>query len=63
MATLKAHGWSISVNEVSGRLNIYRVGSPGEIELPIVDGAYAVRVVNEVGSIVDSLTVRHDQLE
>ena len=63
MATLKSHGWSITVNPVSGRLTICRADAPGEIEIPIVDHAYAVRVVNESDAVVESLLVRHDMLE
>lgn len=63
MATLKSHGWSVTVNQVSGRLVISRADAPGTIEIPVVDHAYAVRVVNESDEVVESLLVRHEQLE
>ena len=63
MATLKSHGWTITVNQISGRLEIYRADAPGAIEIPIVDHAYAVRIVSEDDDLVESMLVRPAHLE
>ena len=40
VAHFKSMGWSISVNQVSGQLYIYRLGTPGEMTLDVTDAGY-----------------------
>lgn len=37
---LQSMGWTITVNQVSGQLYIYRLGTPGEMTLDLTDTGY-----------------------
>lgn len=62
MCVLKDAGWTICINNVSGKVTIYRQGEPGAIEIPIVQGALHVRIVDENESIAESITVKTEHL-
>ena len=36
----KSMGWSIVVNQITGQLYIYRLGTPGEMTLDLTDTGY-----------------------
>lgn len=62
MAVLKDTGWTIACNPVSGKITIYRRGTPGEITVQCINNIYKVSIDNDKNESIKTVHANHMEL-